>query len=796
MTSVVEKYINKGWVLHSLNGKKPVTLAWDKPGTITLDNCKSKLKPKCNIGVLCGEVSGVVVFDIDVIKDKDKKDLLDGVKEWNKYLVIHKWPKTPVSITGSGGYHVYFKYDERTAKLRAQNQGITNDKGERIKWDFLGQRSDGIYTNAVLPPSIHPDTNKPYVWMNKSDTFDVASMPDWLYNILWKSQNPQVVEKEKKEKVDEVYDSTFTKKDVENRVELLTCYDDYDDWVKIAHYLKGCSIILGDEDWGLDLYDSFSQKSDKYDSEEVQKKWDSIKKNLSTDSSYGSLCKMAKRDNSEGFAKLYDKSYLILHGEKGCAEYLGYRMKNNFKCVNIKANDYYIYNSKVKLWVESAKEQMFQPAATILIDKINEKKKEIQEMLEDDGFLDIEKKIFEIERNDLTKVLNRVCTCAGIKAICTLLKSYIFDPEFEKNINKFSYLLPIREGLVVDLRTGLLLPRLKEHYFTKECPVSYGTGVYDNEVQKLFEDIMFIYKDKIATQEKVAYFQNILGMMITGEQSDMMFIFHGAGRNGKSLIMTNILQAILDDFASPISKDAFIKKTGYAAVHQEHLMPLIGSRLVYCSETEEGDQLNESSVKSITGDDATNPRGCGEKSKKIITRAKPVLLTNHRPTFNPNDEAILDRLRYVPFNTRFTDKPDKKKYNEKLIDRSLRDLISEKYLPDILKWIVQGSIQYYKDRSIPEPQSIKAAKNEYIGDMDDVSKFINEYMVMGTAQKGTELFSKYTEYSVENQYRPVGRKNFYERLRDACTETKVHNAACFELKPTKNKKVKNLSSVK
>jgi len=69
------------------------------------------------------------------------------------------------SITGGGGYHLFFKYP-----------------GGKLKGKLgagIDVKSDGGFVAA--PPSVHPETKKHYEWRNDSD---IADMPSWMLDLL------------------------------------------------------------------------------------------------------------------------------------------------------------------------------------------------------------------------------------------------------------------------------------------------------------------------------------------------------------------------------------------------------------------------------------------------------------------------------------------------------------------------------------------------------------------------------------------------------------------------------------
>lgn len=122
------------------------------------------LWPDANIGIATGDISGVIVLDIDAQHG-------GALSLTNLEAKNGKLPETWTVHTGGGGLHLYFEYVE----------GIRNRVGVVPGIDI---RSDKGY--VVAPPSLHISGNR-YVWddYNKPCTSfqRPAHAPDWLIRL-------------------------------------------------------------------------------------------------------------------------------------------------------------------------------------------------------------------------------------------------------------------------------------------------------------------------------------------------------------------------------------------------------------------------------------------------------------------------------------------------------------------------------------------------------------------------------------------------------------------------------------
>ena len=117
--------------------------------------------PLANIGIATGKKSnGLVAIDMDVDKEKGK-DGFHVFEDWCKENVLIL-PDSWLSITGRGGYHLFYKSDFAVPS--------------RIGWlDDVDIRAEGAY--VVAPPSIHPNGNR-YEWEQSPDEYSLITTND------------------------------------------------------------------------------------------------------------------------------------------------------------------------------------------------------------------------------------------------------------------------------------------------------------------------------------------------------------------------------------------------------------------------------------------------------------------------------------------------------------------------------------------------------------------------------------------------------------------------------------------
>jgi len=154
-----DKYIELGLNVTPLNGKRPFLSEWQLANH-DYDDLIAKY-PACNIGLICGELSGVVAVDIDLTDN----DLI------NRVLAI--LPPSEIRKRGAKGLTLFYRYQGEI------NQKLYYNGGTAVELLSTGNQT-------VLPPSIHPDTKMPYKWDYQGLT-DISSydLPLLDYERTW-----------------------------------------------------------------------------------------------------------------------------------------------------------------------------------------------------------------------------------------------------------------------------------------------------------------------------------------------------------------------------------------------------------------------------------------------------------------------------------------------------------------------------------------------------------------------------------------------------------------------------------
>jgi hypothetical protein len=158
-------YAKLGWRVFPLHGKTPYEKGGHNTATVDRKQIRRwwRQYPDANVGIACNSARGPIVADSDGASGK-------------AVLVELELPETMEAESREGRSHHYFAPPVDGTAIARMIKPLMGENGKKIKLDILG---DGGY--VVAPPSIHPDTGKPYKWVRHQA---LAPFPETLLRLI------------------------------------------------------------------------------------------------------------------------------------------------------------------------------------------------------------------------------------------------------------------------------------------------------------------------------------------------------------------------------------------------------------------------------------------------------------------------------------------------------------------------------------------------------------------------------------------------------------------------------------
>jgi len=677
------------------------------------------------IALLTGEKSDLYVVDCDVLKEKDiAQNMLDGVEIFSLLIDTFGAVNCPIARSSSGGMHYFFSlsksldsglnFSKNTSKI-VVTKGLLDSVGNQSI--TVDTRGDGGCI-IVAPTSIN---NKKYQWIRPLvSSENLPAMPPWCIRLINESSS--------------CFSGSSVQNDIVKRVSHSTTITISDASLFIKQTQKYIEKIQ------KSAMAKIWQRSRGFDYSLQEKKECACCLNIHTSNNYmvrsvTDDCFWMRNYSSKCLPKIYNwESHPLLRMvlESPCTDAPYSRMLKEryhhlgYKLVFTLKHRFLNFNGIV--WEEMDKHELTRQVDSIcgevmdLLVKILSPEKGMSEDSEKE--LEKKKARFRMGRDFLRKNSN-------LNGIVTHFKQLYIDTDVEKELDKNPNLLAVKNG-VIDLRTGELREGYPEDYIQTQLDIEYFPDI---ETEIIDEFITSIFSD---SQETIDYVQRLFGYAITGHTREQKWaILTGEGGNGKSLFI-GAIGTLLQKWCVTASYDVFFKgeKRTTAGGPTPHLAALKGARICVKEETDPKDKLNVEMLKMITGESPVAARELYKAEESFKPTAFPVLLCNHKPAIDIEDEAMMRRIVVIPFHNIYTSPSDVNRPfdpnnpRHRLKNPSLQEiLLGKKAQQQLLTWLVRGAVKWFKsDPKIglgEQPKAMQEAFMDYKEENDKVKLFIN-----------------------------------------------------------------------
>lgn len=194
--------------------------------------------------------------------------------------------------------------------------------------------------------------------------------------------------------------------------------------------------------------------------------------------------------------------------------------------------------------------------------------------------------------------------------------------------------------------------------------------------------------------------------------------------------MFNVIYNILGDYATTTKIETILasKDGGTGNNATPEIAKLKGKRFLNTSEPDEASKLKEGEVKDLTGGGVISARKLYGESFTFKPEFKLWIQCNYKIRIMGTDDGIWRRTLIVPFNQKFVSQEKLKLPTNK--DAMLKDSTLEKTLKNeyegILKWLIEGAVEWYSKRKLDIPSAITVATEDYKKEQDIYNRFIME----------------------------------------------------------------------
>lgn len=343
-----------------------------------------------------------------------------------------------------------------------------------------------------------------------------------------------------------------------------------------------------------------------------------------------------------------------------------------------------------------------------------------------------------------SRALKRAMCLGNLKPMCNAITLAEANPRVIvhlKQLDTDPWLLGVDNG-TLDLRTGQLVETSAEAYVTRGMETAFDPLA----TCPLWE--AFIERVTRGHDGLAEYIQRSVGYSLTGQTVEHVFWFlYGDGKNGKSTFIET-LQKLFGEYGMRASEKLLSLSKHGADTPQNEIAALYGGRILFGSETKEGDRLNEKFIKDLTGGDTVYGRSLWKEGVQFVPTCSLWMFGNHKPSISGTDRGIWRRVQMIPFTATLTDEE---------IDLDLKDKMKAIELPGILNWAIGGLRQWQNAMAVGgsklgAPCCVTGATAEYKKDQDTLGLFLEERLeiVAGARTSKAAVYEAYRIWAFDN----------------------------------------------
>jgi P4 family phage/plasmid primase-like protien len=398
---------------------------------------------------------------------------------------------------------------------------------------------------------------------------------------------------------------------------------------------------------------------------------------------------------------------------------------------------------------------------------------------------DDERQRLEAKRKNLLKVESQLQNCSFKDSVMKEAAEKFYDEEFLQHMNMDSTLVGFSNGVLELRHAG---EDNKPHICFRpgrpdDC-ISFqmGRGIvgmdaipyipYDPdapapehlEIQDFFRKI---YPDPVLRE----YALTLYSACLEGANHEQKFyIMSGSGGNGKSKII-DLMSKTFGEYQEALPVTALTRKRADAGSANPEMIVLKCRRFVSMVEPEEGEKINTSLMKQLSGQDTLKARGLFQDQDQFVVMARIFMSCNDLPAVSSMDEGTWRRLRVIPHVSTFVEegKPTNPAAHIYARDPLLDSKITRwrPFFAGMLAWYYENK---YLRGGLHEPPQVNDASRKYKEENDAFAAFCQDCLLreVGAEVRTNDILVRYKEWIRFNPGKKVlNKKDIVAKMTEA-----------------------------
>lgn len=373
----------------------------------------------------------------------------------------------------------------------------------------------------------------------------------------------------------------------------------------------------------------------------------------------------------------------------------------------------------------------------------------------------------------LTRVIKKLEEPNSLTSIIQMMQLEYSDPGFKASLNKNTMLIATKNG-VYDLDKCEFRTGRREDYISHSLScdyISYEAGCA--EILELEE----ILESFFPSPDIRKYVLDVLCNVFVGNiYMKHLYFWVGTGDNGKTAFTKMFEDMLGTGYCVKLPTTLLSGVKGDAGKASPELVQLRDKRLAFFDEPDHSETLSNGLLKLLTGKDSINPRELyqrGSDAKQFVPVAIYTFVCNREPAIkNPDDVALWERFRVVPFESKFVSEGAPLTRAEQVRTKTFPkdvDFVNKTYrLKSVLLYYLLEHWKRTKGGEIHTPQSVVKASKEYRDSNSLLTMFFKEVLTedADSIVDFSIFYNKFVEFSSTRSFgvKTIGRTRVIEEL--------------------------------
>ena len=238
-----------------------------------------------------------------------------------------------------------------------------------------------------------------------------------------------------------------------------------------------------------------------------------------------------------------------------------------------------------------------------------------------------------------------------------------------------------------------------------------------------------------------------------------MLFWIGQGRNGKNTL-GDLVQDAMGDYARKVPTSTLMAKSHEG--HPTEIANLQGIRLALSSEINDGEYWHEARINEVTGDGTLSARFMRGDLFTFQRTHKHLIYGNHRPQLRTVGNAIMSRIKIVPFKASFLGREDGD------LPRRLRENLGH-----VLAWLIEGHGKWMAaGKRLPPCQAVESESADYFAAQSTPEMWLAERVQIlapdarpaSQCPKSSDLYRDYANWKKERGENPISQTRWAETM--------------------------------